>query len=76
MYYFSIFFKKFNKQCVNFCAFGRKTQSVGNFEKIFENFHKNIAKNELSLHIFHKNLANHALIFRAFGRKKEIVGTF
>ena len=31
MHYFSIFFKKFNKPSVNFCACGRTTQIVGKF---------------------------------------------
>ena len=39
------------------------------FENAFENFHKNLAKNALFLHIFQITLANHALIFRAFARK-------
>ena len=50
MYYFSIFFQKINKPCVNFFAFGGKTQIVGNFEKIFANFPKllqKIAKNSI-----------------------------
>ena len=39
-------------------------------------FLKKIAKNALFLHIFGKNLTNNALIFRAFGRKTQIVGKF
>ena len=38
-----------------FRVFGRKTQFAGNFEKIFGNFPKNIAKNALFLHIFQKS---------------------
>ena len=45
------------------------------FSKICKKCLKKIAKNALFLH-FSKNLANHALIFRAFRRKLEIVGKF
>ena len=46
------------------------------FSKIFKQFLKKIAKNALSLHIFQNKLTNHALLFRAFGRKLQIVGKF
>ena len=38
MHSFSIFSKTFNKPCVNFCAFGRKTLIVGKFWENFEIF--------------------------------------
>ena len=38
MHYFCIFFKKFNKPCVNFFAFGRKTQIVGKFSENLDSF--------------------------------------
>ena len=41
MHYFSIFINKVNKPCVNFSAFGRKTQFFGNFEKNLKIFDKN-----------------------------------
>ena len=50
-----------------FREYGRKTQFVGNFEKIFESFlkdfHQKIAKNTLFLAYFSKNLTNRALLF-------------
>ena len=49
-----IYSKKFKNHALLFHAFGRKTQFVGNFEKTFESFHKNIAKHALYLHIFQK----------------------
>ena len=52
MYYFSIFFKKkLTNHALIFCAFGRKTQFVGNIEDIFENFQK-----------FLKKIGKHALL--------------
>ena len=45
-------------------------------EKTFESFHKNIAKNELFLHIFHKNVINHALLFRTLDEKRKILVNF
>ena len=59
-----------------FACLDEKHNLLEIFEKIFENFHKNIAKNPLFLHIFQKNLTNHALIIRAFGRKTQILGNF
>ena len=46
---------------------GAAPQDAGEFSK------KKIAK-MLSFSIFFKTVANHALIFRAFGRKTQIVG--
>ena len=58
MHYFSIFFKKFSKACVNlFFEFRRKTHFPGNSVKIFENlerFLKKIVQNALFLPIFGK----------------------
>ena len=48
-----------------------KLDLLEGFEKNFENFHKNIAKNALFLHIFQKELTNHA-----FGPTTQIVGKF
>ena len=41
MHYFSLFFKKFQNYALHFCAFGRKTQFVGKFEKILKIFDEN-----------------------------------
>ena len=38
MLYFRLFCKKFQNHAINLCAFGRKTQLVGKFWEIFENF--------------------------------------
>ena len=54
MHYFSIFSKDFRNHAFIFRAFGRKHNLLEIFEKIFENFHKNIAKNAFFLHIFQK----------------------
>ena len=50
MHYFSIFFKKLTNHAFIFCALGRKTQLVGNFEENFKPFKK-----------FLKKIAIHAL---------------
>ena len=47
-----------------------------NFRKFAKKFRKKIATNALFEHILQKNLANHSLIFRAFGRKTQIIGKF
>ena len=50
MNYFSIFFKNLTNHELTFCAFARKRQFIGNFEKIskfWKNFLKKIAKNAL-----------------------------
>ena len=51
MHYFSIFFKKFNKPCVqSFARLDEKQKLFGNFErfaKIFKKFLKKISKNPL-----------------------------
>ena len=72
------FSKNWTNHALIFRAFGRKTQSVGNFEKIFENLQKISLKN-CKMHyfsIFFKSLTKHALIFRVFGRKTLIVVKF
>ena len=53
-HYFSMFSKNFINHAFVFRAFGRKTQFVGKFWEIFENFPNKIAKNALFLHIFQK----------------------
>ena len=40
MHYFSIFQTKLTNHALIFCAFGRESQFIGHFEKIFENFEK------------------------------------
>ena len=41
MHYFGIFFKQnLTNHALLLCAFGRKTELLGNFEKIFENFER------------------------------------
>ena len=52
---------------------GQKHNSSNIFEKTFEKFHKNIAKNALFLHIFPKEFNNRCVTFFAFGRKTQIV---
>ena len=48
MHYFSIFLeRKLTNYALIFCALGRKTQVIGNFEKIFKSFLNKIAKNAL-----------------------------
>ena len=37
---YHIFPKNLTNHALIFCGFGRKTQLIGNFEKIFENFQK------------------------------------
>ena len=49
------------------------------YEKIFERLQKiseENYENALSLHIFPQNLTKHALLYWAFGRKKQIVRKF
>ena len=53
---FAYFTQNFTNPALIFRAFGRKTQIVGNFDKIFKNFLKKIAKNALFLPILHKTL--------------------
>ena len=59
-----------------FARLDGKHNLLESFDKIFENFHKNIVKNALFLPIFQKTLTNDALIFCAFGPKTQIVGKF
>ena len=58
---------------------GRKTQFLReilrNFRKFSKNFLNKIATNALFSNNFFK-LTKHELIFRAFGRKIQIVGKF
>ena len=64
MHYFSIFFKKFNKPCVNFSRVWAKNTNFGNFEKFSKIFDKNsIGKFSEFLTIFGKVVAKN----RAFG---------
>ena len=48
---------------------------LNKLSKIFKIFLKKIAKNMLA-YLFQRNLRKHALIFRAFGRKTQIVWKF
>ena len=59
-----------------FARLDEKHNLLESFEKNFENFHKNSAKNALFLHILQKNLTKHALTFCALGPKTQIVGKF
>ena len=54
MHYFSIFSKQFNKPCVNFCAFGRKTNQLEFLRKFSKNFLRKLLKMHYFLHIFEK----------------------
>ena len=45
MHYFSIFFKKFSKPCVNFSHVWTKNTWLGNFEKIVKIFDENSMEN-------------------------------
>ena len=79
MHYFRRFFKKGLKPRVKFSRVWRKTLLFGNFLEIFENFQKflkKIAKNHYFSLFSNKILKNPALIFRAFGRKIQIVLKF
>ena len=59
-----------------FARLDEKHNLLESFEKNFENFLKNIAKNALFLHIFQKNLTNHALIFARLDEKRQLFGNF
>ena len=79
MHYFSIFFKRFNKPYVNFSRLWTKNticwEILRNFRKFSKDFLENL-ENSIILAYFSKNLTNNALIFRAFGRKLQILGKF
>ena len=47
MYYFSRFSKNLTNQALFYCEFERKIQFIGNFEKVFKNILKKIARNAL-----------------------------
>ena len=79
MHYFSTFFKRFSKPCVNFLRVWRKTQFIGNSERTFDSFKKIFLKNLrkcIILAYFSKHLTNHSMIFRAFGPKCKLLGNF
>ena len=77
MHYFSIFSTKIKKTRVNFSrVWTKKNKFLRKFEKIFKRILKKIAKNPLFLAYSLKTFTNHALIFRLFGRKTQIVGKF
>ena len=62
MHYFSLFFKKFNKACVNFCGFGPQH----NLLEILRKFSKNLLRKLLNMHyfsIFSKYLTNQRVNF-------------
>ena len=46
------------------------------YQKILKIFLQKIAKNALFMHIFQKKSTNHALIFCAFGLKRQFIGNF
>ena len=72
MHYFSIFFEKFNKPCVNFLRIWTKKQFAENFQQFYsENCLKCII-----LAYFSNQLTNYAFIFCAFGRKRQFIGKF
>ena len=67
------------KPCFSFCAFRRKTQFIGNFEKVLESFSMVFSRKLLKMHylsIFSKDLTNHALFFRAVDEKRKFFGNF
>ena len=73
------FSKNLTNHAFKFCAFGRTTQFLGNFEKIFESFSKNFFKKFLKMHyfcIFLNKILQTALLFCAFGRKTQVIGIF
>ena len=77
MQYLSIFYKRFNKPCVDFLRVWTKNKSYWKIWEKFRNFSKNLLRKMrkcIILAYFSKNLTNYALIFRAFGRKTQIVG--
>ena len=72
-----IFFEKFSKPCGTFSRVWTKNTFLGNFEKfskIFKYFLRKLRKC-IILAYFRENLTN-ALIFRAFGRKTQIIWKF
>ena len=76
MQYFSIFFKRFNKPCVNSLRVWTKNTIYWKFRENFQKTFKKISNNALFLHIFEQNLTNHSLHFCAFGRKTRFIGNF
>ena len=79
MHYFNIFFKKFNKPCVNLlCVWTKKTmywKFWENFRKFWKSFFGKLIKC-IILAYFSKSLTNHVLIFWAFGRKNNLQKIF
>ena len=77
MHNFSLFFqKKVNEQCVNFSHVWRKNIIVWEtFEQILKIFLRKYQKCFI-LAYFEQQFKIPALIFRPFGRKKQIVGKF
>ena len=67
------FSKSLTNPALHYCAFGRKTQFIGNVEKIFKDFLMKFVKNALFYNIFQGKLTNHELHFCAFWRQTEIV---
>ena len=75
MHYFSIFFEKFNKPCVNFLRVWTKKTI---YWKFWDNFWKFSSENCLKCIVladFSNKLTNYALIFCEFGQT-QIVGKF
>ena len=75
-----IFLRKLRK-CVILAYFSNNLTNhaldiLRNFSKFWEIFLKKIAGKCMLLACFSKNLTNYAVIFRAFGRKKQTVGNF
>ena len=74
-----IFQRNLRNHALVFGAFGRKTQFIENFEKIFENFSKIFFRKLLQipyLSIFFKKLTNHALIFARLDDKRKSIRNF
>ena len=73
MHYFCIFFKKFNKPCVNFCPFGRKMQIVVKFLK---NFEENSIEKLNFYFIFNFIFRKFVTKYRAFGNNTSFLQQF
>ena len=73
MHYLSIFFKRFNKPCVNFSRiFDEKRKALGNFEKIVKIFDEN-AIEKLNFFIFIRKFVTKN---RAFGNNTIFLQQF
>ena len=79
MDYFNIFFKKFNKHCVNFSRVLTKNTNCWEILRNLRNVFKYFLKKLRKIHyfsIFFKKFKKPLVNFFAFGRKAQIIGKF